>query len=487
MASSMKIRCPNCHSLAKTTNDSNLDSVYCGSCETMFSIYQQENLATLEHRGALTTMIGHFELLDQIGVGGHGTVWKAKDNELDRIVAIKIPRRRSVSVESEQQFLREARAAAQLNHPGIVTIHEVGRDDDRLYIVSDFVDGVDLSEWLSAKRMTFQEAVRFCGLVADALEHAHQKGVVHRDLKPGNIMLGENNAPLVMDFGLAKQDVGEVTMTMDGRIIGTPAYMSPEQARGEGHRVDRRADIYSLGVILYELLTGEWPFRGVAKMLIQQVISDDPISPRRLVGAIPKDLETIVMKCLEKSPDSRYQTAAELKADLNAWLSHEPIRARPVGTLGKLKRWRQRNPVVANLTIGFFFMLALMVLVSGTYAYQAKQQASQLAEQKNDVTEAQSIVALQRAALSNILAMIDDSTGKDGMISDEILLEAALICSTRIGESEYEEMAERFIKNAHQKGVFDEPERRTILLTDPGLSEIRKRKTVKAIVDSLSE
>ena len=304
----------------------------------MFSIYQQENLATLEHR-ALTTMIGHFELLDQIGVGGHGTVWKAKDNELDRIVAIKIPRRQSVSVESEQQFLREARAAAQLNHPGIVTIHEVGRDDDRLYIVSDFVDGVDLSEWLSAKRMTFQEAVRFCGLVADALEHAHQKGVVHRDLKPGNIMLGENNAPLVMDFGLAKQDVGEVTMTMDGRIIGTPAYMSPEQARGEGHRVDRRADIYSLGVILYELLTGEWPFRGVAKMLIQQVISDEPISPRRLVGAIPKDLETIVMKCLEKSPDSRYQTAAELKADLNAWLAHEPIKARPVGTVGKLKRW----------------------------------------------------------------------------------------------------------------------------------------------------
>ena len=202
----------------------------------------------------------------------------------------------------------------------------MGRDDDRLYIVSDFVDGVDLSEWLSAKRMTFQEAVRFCGLVADALEHAHQKGVVHRDLKPGNIMLGENNAPLVMDFGLAKQDVGEVTMTMDGRIIGTPAYMSPEQARGEGHRVDRRADIYSLGVILYELLTGEWPFRGVAKMLIQQVISDEPISPRRLVGAIPKDLETIA-KCLEKSPDSRYQTAAELKADLNAWLAHEPIKA----------------------------------------------------------------------------------------------------------------------------------------------------------------
>ena len=222
-------------------------------------------------------------------------------------------------------------------------------------------------------------------------------------------------------------------------------------------------------------------------MLIQQVISDEPISPRRLVGAIPKDLETIVMKCLEKSPDSRYQTAAELKADLNAWLAHEPIKARPVGTVGKLKRWRQRNPVVANLTIGFFFMLALMVLVSGTYAYQAKQQASQLAEQKNDVTEAQSIVALQRAALSNILAMIDDSTGKNGMISDEILLEAALICSTRIGESEYEEMAERFIKNAHQKGVFDEPERRTILLTDPGLSEIRKRKTVKAIVESLSE
>jgi len=483
----MKIRCPNCHSLATTTHDSNLDSINCDTCETAFSIYSQENLQTLEHQGRMTIKIGHFELLDQIGVGGHGTVWRAKDTELGRTVAIKIPRKRSISQDGEEQFLSEARAAAQLSHPGIVTIHEVGRDDDRLYIVSDFVDGVDLSEWLSAKSMTFQEACEFCSQVADALHHAHESGVIHRDLKPGNIMMGENNAPLIMDFGLAKQDMGEVTVTLDGRILGTPAYMSPEQAKGEGHRVDRRADIYSLGVILYELLTGEWPFRGVAKMLLQQVINDEPISPRKLVGAIPRDLETITLKCLEKSAASRYATAQELKADIDAWLAHEPIQARPVGTIGKLKRWRQRNPVVANLAIGFFMMLSLMLVVTSTYAIQANRQADRLTKQQLEVTNAQAVAARQSAALANVLSMINDATEMNGVLKDEVLFEAALICAARSEEPEYANMAIQYIQQAFDNGVFKDEKLKERLLHDRILDPLRTRAELKQITKELSQ
>jgi len=478
----MKIRCPNCHTLAPTKQDSNLDSINCDACETVFSIYQQENLQTMEHRGALTTMIGHFELLDQIGVGGHGTVWKAKDCELDRIVAIKIPRHRASSMGGEDQFLAEARTAAKLSHPGIVTVHEVGRDEDRLYIVSDYIDGVDLSEWLSAKRMSFREAVSFCSKVADALQHAHERGIVHRDLKPGNIMLGKNNQPLVMDFGLAKQDVGEVTMTVDGRILGTPAYMSPEQARGEGHRVDGKADIYSLGVILYELLTGEWPFRGVAKMLIQQVIHDTPMSPRKLVGAIPRDLETIVMKCLEKSPGVRYESALTLKQDLDAWLDHQPIKARPIGAMGKLNRWRQRNPVVANLTIGFFLMLSLMAAISSTYAVRARNQAQRLIEQNLELTASQSQAAQNESALGEMLTRLDQIAMGEGDVDQAVLLDAAIVSASLNHDKQYKAMTIRLLVAASEAGVFTDSSQRKRLMDEPVLAEVRKDETIKELI-----
>jgi serine/threonine protein kinase len=483
----MKIRCPNCQCLAETAHDSPLDSIHCDQCESIFSIYDQDNLETLEHQGRMTTKIGHFELVEQLGSGGCGTVWKANDLELNRTVAIKIPRKRSIGSDGEEQFLREARAVAQLNHAGIVTIHEVGRDDDRLYIVSDYVKGVDLSEWLTAKKMSVREAATLCIAVADALHHAHEKGIVHRDLKPANIMLNLDNTPLVMDFGLAKRDIGEVTMTMDGRILGTPAYMPPEQARGEGHQVDRRADIYSLGVILYELTTGERPFRGPAKMLMQQVVNDEPTAPRKLVGSIERDMETIILKCLQKDPASRYDTADDLAADLNAWLSHEPIKARPVGVFGRIRRWRKRNKVVANLTLAFFVMLIMMLLVVTSFAIQARREATRAVAQNNKFSAAQSENAQQDASIRLILEMIAQASERDGKLADKVFFEAALISAIRTDDEESAKKAVSFIRHAMSAGVFKDPAMLKRLETDPLLDPLRNRADFQAILKQLAE
>lgn len=483
----MKIRCPNCQSLAETEHDSALDSIHCEQCESIFSIFDQDNLETLEHQGRMTTKIGHFELVEQLGSGGCGTVWKANDLELKRTVAIKIPRKRSIGSDGEEQFLREARAVAQLNHAGIVTIHEVGRDDDRLYIVSDYVNGVDLSEWLTAKKMSAQEAATLCISIADALHHAHEKGIVHRDLKPANIMLNVDNTPLVMDFGLAKRDIGEVTMTIDGRILGTPAYMPPEQARGEGHQVDRRADIYSLGVILYELTTGERPFRGAAKMLMQQVVNDEPTAPRKLVGSIERDMETIILKCLQKDPASRYDTASHLAADLKAWLSHEPIKARAVGVLGRIRRWRKRNKVIANLTLAFFVMLIMMLVVVSSFAIQARNKALTLNAQNIKYLAAQAENARQDASIALVLGMIEQASEDGGKLPDEVFFEAATISAIRADDKGAQKNAVEFIHRAMLAGVFEDPNMLKRLGNDPLLDSLRKREDFKAILKELAQ
>lgn len=231
------------------------------------------------------------------GVGAFGSVWKARDTKLDRTVAVKIPRKEQLDSAESEQFLREARSAAQLKHPNIVSVHEVGRDDGQTYIVTDYVEGVSLSSWLTGTKLTIRESAEPCLKVAYALEHAHEAGVIHRDLKPSNIMLDAQGEPHIMDFGLAKRETGDITMTLDRTVLGTPAYMSPEQAKGEAHSADRRTDVYSLGVILFETLTGERPFRGDHRMLLHKVLHREAPSPRSLKRSVPRDLETICLKC----------------------------------------------------------------------------------------------------------------------------------------------------------------------------------------------
>lgn len=367
----LEVRCPNCHATMDVAGDTPLTDLMCRECGAHFSLIDQN----LDSQAApALSKLGRFELIERLGVGGFGSVWKARDKELDRIVAIKIPRARSMTSEEQDKFFREARAAAQLRHPNIVSVHEVGRDGDSLYIVTDFIRGVTLDDWLTSTLPTGREAAAICGRIADALDHAHEQGIVHRDLKPANIMIDGRGEPHLTDFGLARRATGEVTVTIDGQILGTPAYMSPELALGEAHNADSRSDVYSLGVILFQLLTGELPFRGNARMLMHQIIHDEPPSPRKLNASVPKDLETITLKCLEKEPSKRYQTARDLSQESRRFLAGEPIQARPVSRTERTVRWCRRHPQLFAMAASLFLVLLTGVLVSTIFAVRYRNQ-----------------------------------------------------------------------------------------------------------------
>jgi tRNA A-37 threonylcarbamoyl transferase component Bud32/tetratricopeptide (TPR) repeat protein len=368
----MHLFCPHCHNPIEVVDEPASDEILCPCCGSAFRLDPE---STKSYRPSQDkSMLGRFHLLGTLGMGGFGTVYKARDPELDRLVAIKVPRVHNVgSGEQRERFVREARSVAQLRHPSIVPVHEVGEQDGQPYLVSDFVEGVTLDDWLSAHQFTHHQAAELVAQIADALQYAHEHGVIHRDIKPSNIMLDSQGAPHVMDFGLAKRNAGEISMTVEGQILGTPACMSPEQARGESHTVDARSDVYSLGVILYKMLTGELPFAGNQRMLLHQVLHDEPKAPRKMDKQIPVDLETICLKAMEKDSHRRYQTAGAMADDLRRYLNRFPISARPAGPVERVRKWVKRHSGLAA-GVGLAFVAVVLAAFFGVESWRERQE-----------------------------------------------------------------------------------------------------------------
>lgn len=311
--------------------------------------------------------VGRFRLLHQLGAGGFGTVFRAYDPELDRDVAVKVPRTGTFATASdEDRFLREARGMAALDHPGIVRILDAGRSDEICFLVSQLVEGESLEQNLRHHAPDYSESARLIAAVADALEHAHQHGVVHRDMKPGNILLNQSGQPLITDFGTALLVHADGATTRTGELIGTPAYMAPEQATGNRRCQDHRVDVYALGVILYELLTGERPFRGSTAQILHQITSLDPPSPGALRSGIPRDLQTICQKAMSREVPQRYRRADDLRDDLLRFLDNRPIHARPVGMIGIVVRWSRRNRLAAALASSVAALLVATAILIGS-------------------------------------------------------------------------------------------------------------------------
>jgi tRNA A-37 threonylcarbamoyl transferase component Bud32 len=297
---------------------------------------------------------GDYELLEEIARGGMGVVYKARQVSLNRIVALKmILAGQLASADDVRRFYSEAEAAANLSHPGIVSIYEVGQRDGQHFFSMGYVDGPTLAAELTKGPLPPPTAAELVMKIAEAVAYAHSQGVIHRDLKPGNVLLDKSGQPRVTDFGLAKRVEGGSDLTATGQVLGTPSYMPPEQAAGRMQDMGPAADVYALGAILYALLTGRPPFEAATALeTLTQVLEQEPIAPRQLNKNIPRDLQTICLKCVEKERHRRYGSALELAEDLQRFLNGEPIHARPLGPLGRFFRWGRRHPALATTWVG---------------------------------------------------------------------------------------------------------------------------------------
>jgi WD40 repeat protein len=311
----------------------------------------------------LSGTVPGYEVLEELGRGGMGVVYKARQLSLHRVVALKMILAGGHAGTGElARFRTEAEAIARLQHPHIVQIYEVGEHEGRPYFSLEFCAGGSLDRKLGGTPLPANEAASLVETLARAMHAAHEKGVVHRDLKPANVLLAEDGTPKITDFGLAKK-LDEAGQTASGAVMGTPSYMAPEQASGKSQAIGPVTDVYALGAILYECLTGRPPFKAATLMeTLHQVLTDEAAPPRRLQSQTPRDLETVCLRCLEKRPERRYASALELADELRRFLAGEPVKARPVGMLERAAKWARRRPTLAA---AYGLLLAVLVLGVG--------------------------------------------------------------------------------------------------------------------------
>jgi WD40 repeat protein/serine/threonine protein kinase len=344
------------------------------------------------------TRFGDYELLEEIARGGMGIVYRARQVSLDRIVAVKMLLAGPLAGKDfVQRFRTEAAAAASLQHANIVAIHEVGYAEGQHFFAMDYVEGLTLAQLIAKGSLPARKAATYLKTIAEAIHFAHERNVLHRDLKPSNVLIDSaTDQPRVTDFGLAKRLDAETELTLTGQMLGSPNFMPPEQATAKRGTVGKRSDVYSLGALLYYALTGRPPFQGETLTdVLLQVMNGDPLAPRLLTPSIPQDLETICLKCLEKEPDGRYQTAQELADELSRFLRDEPIRARPLSAFEKGCRWGRHNRVLALL------MICLIVVFTGGFTATLWQWRKAVHNGKTELEQRQVAEEQRRLAQNN--------------------------------------------------------------------------------------
>jgi eukaryotic-like serine/threonine-protein kinase len=344
---------------------------------------------------------GDFELLEEIDHGGMGIVYKARQRSLGRVVAVKMLLLGPLSTpEMVERFRREAAAAAALQHPNIVAIHEVGECEGQPFFSMDYVEGRSLARIIAergARQTDFQQSAEWARAIAEGVEHAHRHGILHRDLKPANVLIDAESRPRVTDFGLARRLDEDSTLTLTGQALGSPNYMPPELAAGRHEAATPASDVYSMGAMLYELLTGRPPFlaQSVQDTLIQ-IREQPPVAPRLLNRSLPRDLETICLRCLEKDPARRYSSARELADDLGRFLDQMPIRARPVGPAGRVVRWCGRKPALAGMGAALVLVIAMGLLAVLSQWRRAETTARRETEQRRRAEQHLHALELER-------------------------------------------------------------------------------------------
>ena len=342
---------------------------------------------------------GDYELLEEVARGGMGVIYRARQISLNRIVALKmILAGQFASKQEVLRFRSEAEAAATLQHPNIVRIHETGERDGHHYFSMDYVEGRTLADIVRDGPLPAQRAARYARSIAETIHYAHSQGVLHRDLKPSNVIIDSNDQPRITDFGLAKRVRGDFGVTVTGQALGSPNFMPPEQTSAKSGKVGPASDVYGIGAVLYCLLTGRPPFHAETIEELLLLLRDaDPVSPRLLNPSVPRDLETICLKCLEKDPARRYPDASGLADELGRFIRDEPIQARPLYVAGKLWRWCRRRPAIATLSASVLLLLIAIAFSSTVAAWRVNRARSSEQRANRDLRETVSLLELERA------------------------------------------------------------------------------------------